>query len=347
MANGTGALVDDPRRPVRIGMYGVAHSHAAGKARAIGASNDAELAGVYEPDPGRRARAQDNPAFAGVRWFASAQELLGDPGVVAVCVEGPEGRCAPTAKECVDAGKHVWYDKPAGDLAIFRSIVETARERRLHVQMGYMLRYNAAFRQIFDSAAAGLLGDIFSIRGHMSTYAPDATRGNTGYTGGVAFQLASHMIDPAVWLLGGRPHTVTSFLRNDATPAAPHYADNTLVVLEFERGMAMIDVAQMEAPPAARRFEVYGTRGSAIVVEPFEPGSAIRLCLLEAAGGYARGEQIVPVTPTPRDAAYRHELAAFVGTLRGTQPPDRSLDHEFLVEETLDRAVAPARRDPR
>src|SRR5689334_14468510 len=98
------ALVDDPNRPVRIGMYGVAHSHAAGKARAIGASDAAELGGVYEPDPQLRARAQDNPAFAGVRWFDSPDELLGDPGVVAVCVEGPEGRCVQTARQCVEAG---------------------------------------------------------------------------------------------------------------------------------------------------------------------------------------------------------------------------------------------------
>ena len=341
MSNARGALVADPTKPVRIGMYGVAHSHAAGKARAIGASGDAELAGVYEPNLELRKRAQDNAAFAGARWFGSVDELLGDPDVVAVCVEGAEGKCVRTAKECVDAGKHIWYDKPAGDLAIFRSIIGTARERGLHVQMGYMLRYNAAFRQIADWRDAGLLGDLFAVRGHMSTYASDASRGRQGYVGGVAFQLAPHMIDQTVWLLGGRPQKVSAFLRNDATPAAPQHADNTLVVLEHERSMAMIDIANMEAPPAARRFEVYGTRGSAIVVEPFEPGSAIRLCLVEAAGGYAKGEQIVQVTPTPRDQAYRHELAAFVGTLRGTQPPDRSLDHELLVEETLHRAVTP------
>jgi predicted dehydrogenase len=154
--------------------------------------------------------------------------------------------------------------------------------------------------------------------------------------------LAPHIIDQVVWLFGGRPQKITSFLRNDATPRVPAHADNTLVVLEFDgqsRGMAMIDIANMEPSPAARRFEVYGTRGSAIVVEPFEPGSTIRLCLAEEQPGYQRGAQTVSVTPTPRDQAYRHELAAFVATLLGQQPPDRTLDHELLVEETLHRAV--------
>ena len=343
MASTPQPLVPDPGRPLRLAMYGARHSHAPGKARAMAGHPQVELCGVCEPDLQARRRARDHPAYAGVRWFESPEEFLGDPGVVAVCVEGPEGACSDLARQCVEAGKHIWYDKPAGDWAVFQSIAATARERGLLVQMGYMLRYNAAFQQVAAWARSGLLGDLFGVRGHMSTYAPDASRGQVAYTGGVAFQLAPHMIDQVVWLFEARPGKVTSFLRNDATPAAPQHADNTLVVLEFDRAMAMIDIANMEAPPPARRFEVYGTRGSAIILEPFEPGATIRLCLVEAQDGYARGEQVVSVTPTPRDLAYRHELAAFVATLLGQQPPDRTLDHELLVEQTLHRAVGTLR----
>jgi len=41
-----------------------------------------------------------------------------------------------------------------------------------------------------------------------------------------------------------------------------------------------------------------------------------------------------------RQELYELELRAFVATLRGQQPPDRSLDHELLVQETLLRALA-------
>lgn len=343
-------LVADPTRPLRVAMYGAAHSHAPGKARVLTAHPRVEFCGVYEPDAAVRTRAQDNPAYAGVPWLNSPQQILDDPTIVAVCVEGPEGRCVETAHACVAAGKHIWYDKPAGDLAIFQSIVDIARERCLLVQMGYMLRYNTAFHQIDRWLREGLLGDLYAVRGHMSTSSSETTRNAQRYTGGVAFQLAPHIIDQVLWLFGGRPEKVTSFLRNDATPASPSHADNTLVVLEFERragtrqGMAMIDIAHMEPSPAARRFEVYGTRGSAIIVEPFEPGSAIRLALAEANAGYQKGDQRVEITPTPRAAAFQGELAAFTGALLGHQPPDRSLDHELLVEETLHRAVHDAAR---
>jgi predicted dehydrogenase len=349
-------LVADPERPLRIAMYGVTHSHAAGKLRALVAHPHVELCGVYEPDEAARGRAQENGAFAGVQWLDSLHQFLDDPTVVAVCLEGPEGRCTNMAQHCIEAGKHLWYDKPAGDLDSFRAVIATAREHRLLVQMGYMLRYNAAFQQLAKWLRTGLLGDLFAVRGHMSTSSKDpASRGGAGHAGGIAFLLAPHMLDQVLWLFGGRPQRVTSFLRNDATPGTPAHADNTLVVLEFEgaggpgssgssaqRGMALIDIAHMEPAPAARRFEVYGTRGSAIVVEPFEPGSVIRLALTEARDGYQLGEQRVEVTPTTRHQAYHHEIAAFVDALRGRKPPDRTLDHELLVEETLHRALRTA-----
>jgi predicted dehydrogenase len=95
----------------------------------------------------------------------------------------------------------------------------------------------------------------------------------------------------------------------------------------------------METRPMARRFEVYGQRGSAILLEPFEPGGRIRLCLDEAGDGFVAGEQIVETASPGRQELYERELAAFVATLRNAQEPDRPLEHELLVQETLLRAT--------
>ena len=89
----------------------------------------------------------------------------------------------------------------------------------------------------------------------------------------------------------------------------------------------------------ARRFELYGVRGSAILLEPFEPGGRIRLCLEQARDGFAGGEQLVETGSPTRQELYERELVAFVATLRNEQPPDRSIDHEVLVQETLLRAT--------
>ena len=95
------------------------------------------------------------------------------------------------------------------------------------------------------------------------------------------------------------------------------FADNTLGVFEFDGAMAMVDIAAMETQPMARRYEVYGTGGSAVIVEPFEPGSLVRLCLAEAAEGYAAGVQMVPFQSRSRQALYDQELKAFLRTIAG------------------------------
>src|SRR5688500_4784493 len=199
---------------VRFGLYGTGHSHAPGKLRALLDSPDVEFVGVCEDDPQLRERARANSVYAGLRFVDSAEELLEDSAVDALCVEGTEGYCAQDAFRAVQAGKHIWYDKPAGGWTLFQAICQTAREKSLHVQMGYMLLYTAAFRHIANWGGAGLLGDLFSIRGHMSTSSTEDTRGRGGYTGGIAHQLAPHMMDQVLWLFRERPHTVTSFLRN-------------------------------------------------------------------------------------------------------------------------------------
>ena len=325
---------------IRIAQYGTKHGHAAGKLLALRNSPRVELAGVYEPDPERRRELADaGGPYAGVRWYETADELLGDPTVVAVASEGRNDESLAQTEQIVLAGKHVRYDQPAGDdWARWQRVVALAEERGLVLQMGYMFRYHEGFRRIAAWARSGLLGTIYAVRAHMSTCIPaEAQRVIAVHRGGIFYDLAGHMIDQIVWLLG-RPERVTAFLRSDGG-AVPGFSDNTLGVLEYPGALAYVDIAAMEAPPPARRFEVYGRVGSAIM-EPFEPAGAIRLCLAEDRGGFRAGEQLVPVPVQERQELYDRELEAFVAAVAGERPPDRSLAHELLVQETLLRATA-------
>jgi DNA-directed RNA polymerase specialized sigma24 family protein len=57
--------------------------------------------------------------------------------------------------------------------------------------------------------------------------------------------------------------------------------------------------------------------------------------LAEGTNEWPVGTQWVPVPAQNRQELYELELQAFVAALRGQKPPDRSLDHELLVQETL------------
>ena len=322
---------------VRMAQYGTKHAHAPGVLAVTLDNPDVELVGVYEPDAARRREleASGEHPWSQVRWIDDKSEILEDPTIAAISSEGMNNESLDQTEEIVDAGKHVFYDKPAGeDYAQFERVVAKAREKELLIQLGYMFRCHDGFERIAGWARSGFLGHVFSVRARIATLADEKARVRIGeHRGGIFYDLAGHMLDQIVWLLG-RPHTVTSFLRHD-DEVAPGFSDNTLGVFEYDRAMAILDIAAMETPPRARRFEVYGTAGWAIM-EPFEPAETLRLCLPEAKGGYSEGITTIALEDRPR---YVASLAAFIRDVRGEKEPDRSLDHELLVQETLLRAT--------
>ncbi|MSQ34299.1 MAG: Gfo/Idh/MocA family oxidoreductase, partial [Dehalococcoidia bacterium] len=275
---------------IKMAQYGTKHGHAEGVLAVMFANPDVEVAGVYEPDRERRRELEKSgqKTWSKVRWYGSPKEFLDDPSIVAVSSEGRNIESLAQTEEIIEAGKHVFYDKPAGDnWPQWARVIEKARTKGLLIQLGYMFRHHDGFCRIADWSRSGFLGDVFSVRAHMSTYITEEQRTVIAdHDGGIFYDLAGHMLDQVVWILG-RPRKVTSFFQNVNT-RSPNFRDNTLAVFEYENALAFVDIAAMEARPMARRFEVYGTRGSAIM-EPFEPAGTLRLCLDEARGGYGAG----------------------------------------------------------
>ena len=329
---------------LRMAQYGTKHGHAQGVLQVMLDHPEVEVVGVYEPDPVRRRQVEGSGdgSWGQARWVDSPSEFLDDPTVVAVSSEGANRESLAFTEDIVAAGKHVFYDKPAGDdFPRFEQIVEQARRQNTFLQMGYMLRKHDGFECIASWARSGFLGHIFQVRAHMSTWIPEENpegqftgrEGLAHHRGGVMFDLGGHVLDQIVWILG-RPNRVTGFLQHAASET-PGVMDNTLGVLEYDNAIATVDIAAMELRPMARRFEVYGTKGSAIM-EPYEPASTIRLTLENTRGKYEKGVNIVKIEDRPR---YVGTFAEFVRNIHGESEPLRSLDHELLVQETLMRVT--------
>lgn len=329
------------KEAVRVAMVGTAHSHAPGKMQTLRDSPRFEVVGAAEEDPAVRAVRCVQKEFAGVRW-ANAEELLGDPSIEAIAVEGRVCHNLAVAHAAICAGKHVHLEKPPGtDLQALRALLAEAKWRSLQVQMGYMLRWNRAFQLAFRAAREGWLGDLFLVSGDMSTTppAPETRVELERYPGGLMFELGCHLIDAMVALLGA-PEQVHCVLAHDG-PQPGGLPDNTIALFRFAKANATIVSSALE-PQAfpRRRFEVVGTDG-ALVIQPLEP-PVVRLYLRRAAGGFAAGWQEVPVEHVPR---YRDQLEEWAGTIRGECAPSFGPDHDLRVHETLLRACDVMGRD--
>src|SRR5262249_38916220 len=83
------------------------------------------------------------------------------------------------------------------------------------------------------------------------------------YRGGIFFEMAGHVIDLMVALLG-RPGSVTPFLAHHHTGPGT-FVDNGLAVFGFTHAWGLIEVPAREVAPRSRRIEVYGTRGACVI----------------------------------------------------------------------------------
>ena len=322
--------------PLRLVQWGTKHPHAAGWLSVILDNPDVELVGLFEDDADRRQELEaggDGP-WSRTTWLDDRSAVLDDASIDAVVAEGDNSENLEQAEAVIAAGRHLLLDKPAGhDLPRWERVLDSAAEQELYIQLGYMFRHHDGYQRIANWARGGLLGDIFAIRAHMSTYAEPATHSLlVSFDGGVFYDLCGHVLDQVVWTLG-RPERVTPFMQRVRPDSS--FVDNGVAVLEYPGALAIVDIAGIEVPPRPRRYEVYGSRGWAIM-EPMEPAQTVRLVLDSARDGFLEGEQTMTLEARPR---YVASLEAFVRTLRGEQAPERSLEHERIVQETILRAT--------
>ena len=322
--------------PLRMVQWGTKHPHAAGWLSVMLDNPDVEVVGLFEDDAERRREleASGDAPWNQANWLDSLSAVLEDASIDAVAAEGDNSENLQQAEAVIAAGRNLLLDKPAGhDLARWERVLASAARQDLYIQLGYMFRHHDGYQRIANWARGGLLGDVFAIRAHMSTYVEPATHPLlASFAGGVFYDLCGHVLDQVVWTLG-RPDRVTPFMQRVRPESG--FVDNGVAVLEYPGALAIVDIAGLEVPPRPRRYEVYGSRGWAIM-EPMEPAQTVRLSLDSARDGFRAGEQTMTLEARPR---YVASLEAFVRTLRGEQPPERSLEHERIVQETVMRAT--------
>lgn len=320
--------------PLLIAQIGTAHSHAAGKMEAM--RNLPQLwkvAGLAEPDAALVGSVAKNKAYLDIPLMSEA-ELLALPGLKAVTVETSVQQASPTALRCLQAGKHVHLDKPGAlSHAEFKTMRLEAEKRGLTVQMGYMLRYNPAFELLFQAVNEGWLGEITEIDAAMGKLANGGIRQELGgLPGGGMFELACHVMDAVLTLLG-RPQDVHAF----STPTQDDgVKDNQMAVLKYAR--ATVVIRCNHADPFGgprRRFNVTGTEGTFEIV-PLESGK-VNLSLTKARGAYKKGTQTVQLqVPKGR---YDLEFADLARVVRGEKKLRWDAAHDIALHETVLRAA--------
>ena len=319
---------------VRAAILGTKHSHTTGKLKAMQDNPDYQVVGICENDAKAKAKAQADPRFQGLKWMSEA-ELLADRNIDLVVVECSVWEALPWARKVIDAGKHLHQEKPVGnDWGAFKALVEDARRKKLLLQTGYVWRCHDGVNAAIDAARKGWLGEVFMVRGTInSDRGPEERAIEARYKGGGLFELAGHVIDRTVDLLG-RPIKVQSWLRHD-TSVADTLKDNNLTVFEYGKALAIIaQSAKMAGSGDHRSFEVIGTDGT-FMVHPEASPPRMRVEMRKAQGPYKAGWQEIVL---PRQPRFEGDFKELANAIKSGAPLKLSYDHELLLQETLLRA---------
>ncbi len=319
---------------IKIGQIGVGHPHAGGKMSALRGSSDFEVVGVVEPNKKLRETVGKHSLYKDVPWL-TLEQLLNRKDVQAIAVETEVPQLLTTAEACINAGKHIHLDKPAGlSLPHFKKILDIAAKKHLLVQMGYMYRYNPGVLLMRDLLKQNALGDLFEVHTTMSKLMSAASRKTLEQLpGGMMLELACHVIDLVVIALG-RPQKVHPFGQH-ASSIDDQLLDNMLAVLTYPKAIATVKTSCNEVNGFARRHITLCGSGGTLHIQPFNKPAAY-LTLLKATDKFKKGSQEIKL---PKYKRYIGDFADMASIIRGEKDTDFSYEHDLHVQETVLRAA--------
>jgi predicted dehydrogenase len=291
-------------------------------ARAYRTVAGAEVAAVYAPRPDRAA------PLAGelvTTWTDDLASLLSDPAIDAVDICLPTGEHRRVAEAALDAGKHVFLEKPiALTLEDADALVARAAATDKVFAIAHVLRFWPEYMEIARRVHAGEVGAPRS--GFASRRQPfpawSALFARADLTGGAVVDMMVHDYDALNWLFG-RPFAVIA--RGEPNPRSGGI-DQVQVLIEYETGAtALVDggMTLPESYPFSSRLEVLGERG-ALEYDFRAGGRSVEM------GGGVNELTFFPVEGDPERLApeqtdpYVGECAWFIESVRAGTPPDRA-----------------------
>jgi predicted dehydrogenase len=188
--------------PIRVGVIGYGRATVQQHALELEAVKDKfQIVAVSVRSKERQelARAKYHCAIYGDYW-----DLLKDPNVELVDITTPSVDHAPMAIAALDAGKHVFLEKPITVSYLEAEELEAAAKRSPgKLLIRHNRRFFSDFAQVKEIIDSGLLGEVFLIRVRCLTYdLRDDWQTLKDCGGGMLLNVGSHFIDHCLEFLG-------------------------------------------------------------------------------------------------------------------------------------------------
>jgi predicted dehydrogenase len=188
--------------------------------------------------------------YPGARTTTAFDELLSDPSVEAVVVATPVPTHYALARQALEAGKHVFVEKPpamrAGEMA---ELVRIAEDRSRVLMPGHLLLYHPGVRKLKELVDSGDLGEVLCVYGNRQNLGTIRTNENALWSLGV------HDLSVILYLVGEEPGEAWAHGNAFLTPGVE---DVVFCYLRFPSGkIAHLHLSWLD-PHKMRKLTVVG-----------------------------------------------------------------------------------------
>ncbi len=267
-----------PNDSIRVGVIGTG-GRGSGLIRNIKGIEGMDVVACCDILPFRLEKALEQAA-TGAKGYSNYKKLLEDNSLDAIILATPLYLHFEIAKDCLDAGKHLYCEKTMTftieETKKLEALVENAST---HFQVGYQHRYNPLYQMVKDITE----GEEFGTLSHIECYwnrngdwrrpVPDPKleriinwRMYREYSGGLMAELSSHQINIANWIIGSTPTRVTGFGGIDFWKDGRETYDNIHAIFDYPDGPKLSCTCLTTNAQMGFQMKLYGKNASISIV---------------------------------------------------------------------------------
>ena len=183
----------------------------------------------------------------------SFEAILADPKITGVAIATPTATHYSLARACLEAGKHVFVEKPlVQQLEENQELCALAKRQNKVLMVGHILRYHPGYLMVQKKCLAGDIGQIQ----HVSTRRANLGRFFPGES--ALWDLAPHDLSMVLGLFNRLPERVSA---HEQAYVEPGIGDFATLDLDFGNGQNAHLYFSRYSPVKEQKLMVYGPNG--------------------------------------------------------------------------------------
>lgn len=192
------------------------------------------------------------------------KEILADSAIDAVLICSSTDTHASISIEAIEAGKHVFCEKPVDhDIQKIKQVQAALREHPVKYQVGFNRRFDHNFAAVRNAVAEGRIGDPHIIR--ITSRDPEPPSADyIKVSGGMFLDMTIHDFDMARFLAGCNAEEiyVEAAVLVDPAIGETGDVDTAVITMKMENGsLVTIDNSRKAVYGYDQRVEVFGSKG--------------------------------------------------------------------------------------